>query len=233
MEKGMFYGVGVGPGDPELLTRKAVRIIEQCPVIAAPETRGGKTLALDIARQAANLEGKTILLLQFLMTRDRQALERSHREQAQKIMGHLEQGRDVAMLNLGDVSIYSTFSYLLEIVKEAGFEARVVPGVPSFCAVGALLQQSLTEMSLPLHIIPAGHPGLEQSLALPGGKVLMKTGKALPEVRQALRRQGLYEKASLVQNCGLPNQKICRSLDDAEDDAGYFTTIVVKGGGAE
>ncbi len=230
MEQGIFYGVGVGPGDPELLTVKALRTIERCPVIAAPETRGEKTLALDIARQAVNLEGKTILPLQFLMTRDKQALDQSHRQQAQKIIAYLEQGVDVAMLNLGDVSIYSTFSYILEIVKEEGFQAQIVPGVPSFCAVGALLQQSLTEMSLPLHIIPAGHPGLAQSLALPGGKVLMKTGKALPEVRRALRKQGLYERASLVQNCGLPDQKICRSLDEAEDGAGYFTTIVVRGG---
>ncbi len=232
MEKGIFYGVGVGPGDPELLTLKALRIIERCPVIAAPETRGEKTLALDIVRQAVNLEGKTILLLQFLMTRDKQALDQSHRRQAEKIMDYLKRGQDVAMLNLGDVSIYSTFSYLLEIVKQAGFEVRASPGVPSFCAVGALLQQSLTEMSLPLHIIPAGCSGLEQSLALPGGKVLMKTGKALPQVRQALREQGLYEKASLVQNCGLPDQKICRSLDEAEDGVGYFTNIVVKGGEA-
>ncbi len=113
MEQGIFYGVGVGPGDPELLTVKALRTIERCPVIAAPETRGEKTLALDIARQAVNLEGKTILPLQFLMTRDKQALDQSHRQQAQKIIAYLEQGVDVAMLNLGDVSIYSTFSYIL------------------------------------------------------------------------------------------------------------------------
>ena len=87
---------------------------------------------------------------------------------------------------------------------EQGYRAEVVAGVPSFCAVAALLQQSLTEMSHPLHIIPAGHGSLEENLALPGTKVLMKTGKALPQVREALRRPGLYEKASLVQNCGLP-----------------------------
>ena len=228
MEKGTFYGVGVGPGDPELITLKAVRAIERCPVIAAPETRGEKTLALDIARGAVDLTGKTILRMQFLMTRDKQALEESHRRQARQIMEHLDAGRDVAMLNLGDVSIYSTFSYILEIVLEQGYRAEVVAGVPSFCAVAALLQQSLTEMSHPLHIIPADHGSLEENLALPGTKVLMKTGKALPQVREALRRQGLYEKASLVQNCGLPTQVVCHSLDEARDDIGYFTTIVVK-----
>lgn len=228
MAKGTFYGVGVGPGDPELITLKAVRCIEHCPVLAAPETRGEKTLALDIARAAVDLEGKTILPLRFLMTRDKGELERSHRSQAEKIMAQLDAGRDVAMLNLGDVSIYSTFSYLLEIILQAGYEAQVIAGVPSFCAVAALLQQSLTEMSRPLHIIPAGHGGLEENLALPGTKVLMKTGKALPEVRAALQKRGLYEKASLVQNCGLPTEKVCRRLDEAEDGVGYFTTIVVK-----
>ena len=123
MEKGTFYGVGVGPGDPELITLKAVRAIERCPVIAAPETRGEKTLALDIARGAVDLTGKTILRMQFLMTRDKQALEESHRRQARQIMEHLDAGRDVAMLNLGDVSIYSTFSYILEIVLEQGYRA--------------------------------------------------------------------------------------------------------------
>lgn len=228
MAKGIFYGVGVGPGDPELITLKAVRCIERCPVIAAPETKGEKTLALDIARGAVDLAGKTILPLHFLMTRDPAALERSHRAQAERIMEQLDAGRDVAMLNLGDVSIYSTFSYLLAIITQAGYEAQVIAGVPSFCAVAALLQQSLTEMSRPLHIIPAGHDGLAESLALPGTKVLMKTGKALPAVRAALKEQGLYEKASLVQNCGLPTEKVCRTLDEAEDGVGYFTTIVVK-----
>ena len=86
MEKGTFYGVGVGPGDPELITLKAVRAIERCPVIAAPETRGEKTLALDIARGVVDLTGKTILRMQFLMTRDKQALEESHRRQARQII---------------------------------------------------------------------------------------------------------------------------------------------------
>lgn len=227
MAKGTFYGVGVGPGDPELMTLKAVRVLELCPVIAAPETKGENTLALDIARGAVDLAGKTILPLAFLMSRDKAALAQNHLEQAKKIMEQLDAGLDVAMLNLGDVSIYSTFSYILEIIARAGYPCQVVAGVPSFCAVAALLQCSLTEMRKPLHIIPGGHGNLEEHLALDGPKVLMKTGKALPQVRQLLKEKGLYEKASLVQDCGLPSQRVCPSLDDA-DEAGYFTTIVVK-----
>ena len=228
MKKGSFYGVGVGPGDPELLTLKAIRAMEHCPVIAAPETRGEKTLALDIARGAVDLSGKTILTLEFLMTRDKQKLEESHRAQARAVMEYLDQGQDVAMLNLGDVSIYSTFSYLLEIIKEAGYETEVIPGVPSFCGVAALLQQSLTVMRQPPHIIPGGHGNLEEHLSLPGTKVLMKSGKSLPQVRETLDKLGLSHKASLVQNCGLPDEKVCRDLAEGIPEAGYFTTIVIK-----
>ena len=231
MEKGTFYGVGVGPGDPELITLKAVRAIERCPVIAAPETRGEKTLALDIARGAVDLTGKTILRMQFLMTRDKQALEESHRRQARQIMEHLDAGRDVAMLNLGDVSIYSTFSYILEIVLEQGYRAEVVAGVPSFCAVAALLQQSLTEMSHPLHIIPAGHGSLEENLALPGTKVLMKAGKQMKYVQEQVKDFG--KNAVMIENCGMPDEKIYASGEEIPESAGYYSLIIVKEEGKE
>ena len=228
MEKGVFYGISVGPGDPELLTCKAVRTIRACRVIATPQTKGENTLALDIASAAVDMNGKTILPIRFLMTRDQEALRKSHEEAADAVAEWLDRGEDVGMLNLGDVSIYSTFSYVHDILKARGYRTEIIPGVPSFCAVAAKLGTGITEMGKPLHIIPAGHEGLAESLALPGSKILMKTGKAMPAVRQALKDAGLYEKASLVQNCGLPDEKVCPSLDEADDDPSYFTTILVK-----
>ena len=228
MEKGIFYGISVGPGDPELLTRKAVRVMEECKVIATPQTKGENTLALDIASAAVDMSGKTILPIRFLMTKDKDALQKSHEEAADEIAAWLDKGEDVGMLNLGDVSIYSTFRYNHEILKARGYETVVIPGVPSFCAVAARLNTGLTEMGKPLHIIPASHEGLAESLALPGSKILMKTGKSMPAVKQALKEAGLYEKASLVQNCGLPDEKACPTLDEADEDPSYFTTILVK-----
>ena len=139
MEKGIFYGISVGPGDPELLTRKAVRVMEECKVIATPQTKGENTLALDIASAAVDMSGKTILPIRFLMTKDKDALQKSHEEAADEIAAWLDKGEDVGMLNLGDVSIYSTFSYIHEILKARGYETVVIPGVPSFCAVAARL----------------------------------------------------------------------------------------------
>ena len=224
---GTLYGVSVGPGDPELLTVKAVRTLEACPVIAAPRT-GGKSLALDIAAGAADLTGKEILTLDFPMTRDHAVLRAAHRAAADAVEARLRAGQDVAVPNLGDVSVYSTFSYLMQLVTADGFAAVMIPGVPSFCAVAAALGESLTTMHKPVHIFPASSGPTGEALALPGTKVLMKTGRSMPEVRAAIAAAGLEDRTMLVQNCGLPGQKICRKLADASDDISYYTTILVK-----
>lgn len=228
VRQGVFYGVGVGPGDPELLTVKALKTLEHCPVIAAPRTRSGETLALDIVRQAVSLEGKTILPLDFTMSRDPAVLRQSRLRAAEAIMAHLSAGRDTAMLNLGDVSIYATFSYLMDILTDRGYEAVMVPGVPSFCAVAARLGTSLTTVSSPLHILPGSGGSLAELLDLPGTKVLMKSGRQLPQAAEALRQRGLLEKAAMVRDCGLPTEQVCRDLTHLPQDTGYFATVIVK-----
>ncbi|MGN0629415.1 MAG: precorrin-2 C(20)-methyltransferase [Oscillospiraceae bacterium] len=228
MKKGKLYGISVGPGDPELITVKAQKMIQSCGVIAVPTTKSGGELALDIAKGLMPLDDKKILRLPFLMTRDPKELEESHLAVAGKIEEELEQGNDVGMLNLGDISVFSTFSYIMEIVTAHGYEAVVIPGVTSFCASAARLGISLTSMNSPLHIIPAGGGSLEESLDMAGNKVLMKSGRAIPKVKEELRKRGLYEKSYAVQNCGLPNEKLCFTLDDMSDDPSYFSTIIVK-----
>ena len=182
MEKriGVLYGVSVGPGDPELMTLKAVRCLGKCPVIAAPQTAGGRMLALDIARGAVGLDGKTILPLRFAMSRDPEMLRASHEEAARAVKEYLDAGQDVAMLNLGDVSVYATFGYLQEILEAEGYKTVRIPGVPSFCAAAARLGQPLTGgMEAPLTIAPGRHAA--EVLAAPGTKVLMKSGRQLPD----------------------------------------------------
>ena len=228
VRQGVFYGVGVGPGDPELLTVKALRTLERCPVIAAPRMRSGETLALDIVRQAVSLEGKTVLPLDFTMSRDPAVLRESHLRAAEAIAAHLSAGRDVAMPNLGDVSIYATFGYLMDIVTAAGYESVMIPGVPSFCAVAARLGISLTAPDSPLHILPGGGASLEEQLDLPGTKVLMKSGRQLPQAAEALRRKGLLEKSAMVRDCGLPTEQVCRDLSCLPENTGYFATVIVK-----
>ncbi|MGI5933970.1 MAG: precorrin-2 C(20)-methyltransferase [Lawsonibacter sp.] len=224
---GTFYGVGVGPGDPELLTLKAVRVLESCPVLAAPQMASGEMTALSIARQAARLEGKTLLPLRFTMSRDREEQAEGHRRAADAVRPYLEAGQDVAMAILGDVSIYSTYCYMMELLKAEGFPCVMVPGVPSFCAVAARLGRSLTEPDRPLHIIPGGGPGLGEALDLPGGKVLMKAGKSHQKLLEELETRELLGRAAMVENCGLPEERTFADLRKKPDSKGYFTTIIV------
>ena len=226
---GTFYGVSVGPGDPELLTLKAVRCIEQCPVLAAPRTAEGRMLALEIVKGAVDVSGKTILPLHFAMSRDADTLRASHEAAAGAVREALDAGQDVAMLNLGDVSIYATYGYLEEILRAAGYPTARIAGVPSFCAAAAALGRSLTDgMEAPLTLAPGRHA--EQVLDAPGAKVLMKSGRQLPAALAALRRRGLLEKSAMACNCGLPEQTLWPDLSsyDPARPAGYFTTIIVK-----
>ena len=230
LKKGSFYGVGVGPGDPELLTLKAIRLLERCPVIAAPRTKSGEMLALDIAAAAVDLGEKTIVPLYFSMEKDKKVQHAAHLAAVDLVEPYLAKGLDVAMLNLGDVSIYATYSYLMEIFKDRGYETVMIPGVPSFCAVAARLGISLTEPDSPLHIAPGG-AGLAETLDLRGTKVLMKSGRQMPAVLEALASKGVLGKSALVRNCGLPGEAVCPDLSKAvpgEDSMGYFATVLVK-----
>lgn len=227
-KKGTLYGVGVGPGDPELMTVKAVKCIEHCPVIAAPQTPAGGMLALDIARGTVNLAGKTIVPLSFAMSRDEAVMREYHLAAAQKLRAYLDNGQDVAMLNLGDVSIYATFGHLQAVLQPLGYPTAMVAGVPSFCAAAARLGRPLTGgMDEPLTIAPGG--AAAGVLDAAGAKVLMKSGRKLPEVIDELKQRGLLKKSAMVCNCGLPGEQVYTELESYEPDgaAGYFATILI------
>ena len=231
---GIFYGVSVGPGDPELLTLQAVRLLRQCPVLAAPQTVSGQMLALDIARRAlgAELADKTIVPLQFAMSRDAAVLRAAHTAAAEAVRPYLDAGQDVAMLNLGDVSIYATFGYLQEILQAQGYRTVMAAGVPSFCAAAARLNQPLTGgMDVPLTIAPGSWT--DRVLDAPGTKVLMKTGRQLPALLDTLEAHGALARSALVCNCGLPDEAVYPDLSAAQPAteshaAGYFSTVLVK-----
>lgn len=112
-------------------------------------------VALDIVRGAVDLTDKTVIPVRFSMTRDVERRAAEHASLVRELVAHLDAVRDVALLNLGDPSIYATFQRIAPDVRARGFEARAIPGVPSFCAVAAALERDLTpEMSSPLHIVP-------------------------------------------------------------------------------
>ena len=221
MEKGTLYGVSIGPGDPELITVKAMNIISKSKYIATPHTGTGDSLAVD-------LSDKEIMLLEFPMTKDKDILTKSHNEAADRVAKVLDRGEDVAMLNLGDVTIYSTFAYTMDKLLEKDYNVEVIPGVTSFCASASELKIGLTTMNEPLHIIPATGIDMKEALEMPGSKVFMKIGKSMPKLIETLKELDIEDNVYAVENCGLENQKVYSSLDEFDEKMGYFTIVVVK-----
>ena len=147
---------------------------------------------------------------------------------AEDICALLERGKTVAMLTLGDPTVYSTYMYVHRLVEEKGYEARVIPGVPSFCAAAAALGTPLCEGKERLLIIPAGYEGLEESLDVEANKVLMKAGRSITELQDLLRRRGELDRASLAANCGMEGETLYPHFADMDDPTGYFSIVIVR-----
>ncbi len=226
MKKGILYGIGVGPGDPELMTLKAIKMLKECDIVAAPQSDGNDKTATNIAEQF--IKGKPILYCDMPMTRDKQKMRESHNIAADKICSLLDEGKTVVFLTLGDPSIYSTYWYVHRLVLNRGYNAQIIPGVPSFCAAAASLNMALVEGSEMLHIIPASHKSTDEGLTLSGTKVLMKAGKSILEVREKLRKQGKLETSALVERATMAGERVVHNLDALDDPTGYFSIIISK-----
>ena len=223
---GKLYGVGVGPGDPRLMTCLAVETIEHCPVIAVPSEVREHALSYRIASgMVKGIENKECLNLSTPMTRNRQVLEQSYQRAAERITACLDAGKDVAYLTLGDPTIYSTYIYIHRLVAGRGYAAQMINGVPSFCAVAARLGDSLADRSEQLHILPSAY-AVDEALAYPGNKVLMKAAPRLNEVKEHLREMGMQ--GIMVENCGLSDERIYQGVEEMPEKASYYATVVVK-----
>ncbi len=239
-KRGTFYGIGVGPGDPELITVKALKIIKSSPIIAAPRTGNGDMVALDIVWRTGILSesaeiaeefDKKILAMDFTMDKDPAKRKENYRKNAEAAARYLDNGQDVAMVTLGDVSLYSTVHYIADELISRGYEIIMVPGVPSFSAAAASLAIPLAEMDAPVHIIPSVRNNSDDYLDLPGTKVLMKAGRHLHRTLDELDRRGLLDVTSLAVNCGMDDEILIKKLGDNEplpDKTGYFTTVIVR-----
>jgi precorrin-2/cobalt-factor-2 C20-methyltransferase len=221
-----FYGVGVGPGDPELITLKAIRIIQQSPVLAVPgETREASVAYRIAAGAIPQLDQKECICIPMPMTKDKKKLEQSHEAGAAQVAAQLSEGRSVAFLTLGDPSIYSTYLYLQRRIQQMGFATEIVSGIASFLAAAAALDQGLVEQDQQLHVIPSSYE-IGDALELPGTKIFMKAGKKMAAVKRAVAdRQGqIY----LVENCGMPGERICTGAENIPEDAGYYSLVIIK-----
>ena len=228
--KGKLYGVGVGPGDPELLTLKALLLIRENPVIAVPGEDIQASVAYQIVKGAYEaLDEKTLLPVAMPMTKDPAVLEANHEKAAGDVEAYLGQGKNVVFLTLGDPTVYSTYLYVHKRILARGYEAEIVSGITSFCAVAARLNMGLVERDEPLHVIPATYQadGMDQVLKLPGTKVLMKTGRKMAQVRESIQKSG--QQAVMIENCGMPGERIFEGAENIPEKSGYYSLIIVKG----
>ena len=243
---GKFTGAGVGPGDPELITCKALRVIRESSVIAIPVSdpeleepvrdacpekgRYGRYLEGCVAYQTARkacpeTDQKEVLFLPMPMIKDGERLKAVHDLDVRQVAELLDQNRDVVFLTLGDPSVYSTCMYVHKRLKRMGYETALVPGVTSFCAAAARLDCSLAENREELHILPASYD-IEEGLKFPGTKVLMKAGRKMGQVKALLREKEL--EAKMVENCGMEGERIFQNREEIPDQAGYYSLLVVK-----
>lgn len=227
--KGKLFGLGVGPGDPELLTLKALRLIRESEVIAVPGNNVKESVAYKIVKGAyVGLDEKELIPVAMPMTKDKKVLEANHDKAADDVEARLKEGKNVAFLTLGDPTVYSTYLYVHKRIVERGYEAEIVSGITSFCAVAARLNMGLVEMAEPLHVIPATYNAdtMDDILKLPGTKVLMKTGKKLKQVRESILESG--QAAVMIEDCGMPTEKIYECAEDIPEQSGYYSLIIAK-----
>ena len=229
-----IYAVGVGPGDPELLTRKAERILRQADVVMAPvSTPGEASVALDIIREFLDENRQKIIVHQFPMTSDRSRLIPAWQEAAALMAEQVAAGRDVAFITIGDPLLYSTFIYLLNIFRSRYPEIalQIVPGISSINTAAAVAGVPLAEAEEKIAIIPAtaGLDAIIEALAKFETVVLLKVKPLYSDILELIRQTGRTESTVFVERLGSVHQKVLTELSEmTRHSPDYLSLMIVK-----
>ena len=228
-KKGKLYGIGVGPGDSELLTLKAARILENIPVIFSPKSSKEKeSIALSIVKPIIEKrkDYKRLMLVEpiFPMIEDKNELEKVWSSAAEMIAQYLDSGRDVAFITLGDSSIFSTYAYVQKKLINR-YEIETVPGITSFTACAAAKNEALVEQNEILTIVPKIDDRLEHILEYSDSIVLMKASRNTSKLESVIEKKNRPKEIYSVQNCTRENEKI---IEGFSNEKPYLTTTVIK-----
>lgn len=226
---GRLYGIGVGPGDPELLTLKAVRLISEVDVIAYPAPADGTASMARAIAEPHIPEGKTEIVIETPMIPGRFPANDVYDRYAVEIAEHLNAGRDVAVLCEGDPFLYGSFMYLFGRLAQ-DFKSEVVPGVSSLGACAARAGQPLVSRNQVLSIVPAplDEADLEARIDAADAVAIMKVGRHLEKVRAVLGRLGRLESAVYVERATLADEKIMPLNELEATRAPYFSMILAR-----
>ncbi|WP_248930101.1 precorrin-2 C(20)-methyltransferase [Paenibacillus hamazuiensis] len=234
VKTGTLYGIGVGPGDPELITVKAFRMLKECPVIAYPKKRmGAKSYALEIVELYVNTAEKEMLGLVFPMTKDQATLDREWNKTVDLCWQHLQAGRDVAFVTEGDPNLYSTFIHMARLMQELHPEVpiRSVPGISSVLGAAARLGVPLADGDDQVAIVPATGDRDEMKRAIEEHEtvVFIKVAKVLDMMIEILEELRLSEKASVVTKVTSPQELVWRDVRELKgQELEYLTLMVVR-----
>ena len=229
---GILYGVGVGPGAPDLLTLRAVRVLGEVDVIlAAASPRNDFSAALDTARPHLRTDVR-VQRLEFPMTRDKAVLHEAWRVAAQTTRDVLESGQSAAFLTIGDPLVYSTFGYLMRTLGECAphLKVEVVPGITSFQAAAARTRTVLCENGETLRIIPGinSRQSLEDSLNESDTAVILKAYRNLPAIAEALDATSRLESCLLASHVEQPAENVRQGLGGLEGTPPYMSLILSR-----
>ena len=226
VKKGSLYGLGIGPGDPELLTIKAHRILTSVPVIAYPTMESGKVLARAIVADFIRPEQIEVPMpLPFSVERSSQPY---YDIGAEKIAEHLEAGRDVAVLCEGDPMLYGSFMYIFNRLATR-FHTEVVPGISSTFASAAMLGAPLTFRNDVLSIMPATLEAdvLRDRLAVADAAIIIKLGRHFAKVKAVLEELGLFSRALYIERATMPNQTIKAIASVVAEEVPYWAIVMI------
>ena len=234
---GRLFGLGVGPGDPELMTMKAVRLLQQSSVVAYLAAKGKKGNALTIVESYLKPEQQTLPLIYPVTTEKLPAhlnyetlVSEFYDRSAEEVAAHLDAGRDVAVICEGDPFFYGSFMYIHDRLASR-YETEVVPGVCSVLAAASVLGAPLVYRNQTLGILSGVLPEdeLKRRLADMDAAAIMKLGSNFAKVRKVISELGLAERALYVERATMQNQKIVPLLEVDPTSAPYFSIVIVPG----
>lgn len=231
--KGIFYGIGVGPGDPKLLTVKAVETIKEVDILICPEGKKGKgSVALEIVKGYVS-DSTEILNLRFPMVYKEKEMKNEWERNIEIIYEKLSEGKNVGFITLGDPMLYSTYMYILPEIQNREIIVETIPGITSFCASASRTNTPLAMEDETLIIFPLRKNGkkIEKLMDDFDNLVVMKPSAHNEKLAEELEKKGLDKSFVLVSKCGTKDEKIIKDIDSVKNRVPYLSTMIIKGRG--
>ncbi len=222
---GKLFGIGLGPGDPDLITLKAVKVLHLADVIYVPKSKEQASTALHIVQEhlPSHVE---IVSIEFPMAREVNIRLEARKQNAQQIEKELENGKNVVFLTLGDPMLYSTYSYVLEYLSST-FEVETIPGIYSFSAISSLLNRPLTKGNDKLAVVCSFDENTQQMWEACETLVFMKVSAYYDALFQFLTNQQPYN-FCMITDAGKPSQKVYENIDVLQEKVPYFSTAILQ-----